>query len=314
MSSASAGLRLLAPSRRGRRTGGLRGAPGRLSRRARRPPAQGFHGSAALRVREAPWLPGSGPAYEDWYAVEDWAALGRLNEAAVRGARAEPHDAVAARAGAGAGAVYGLVSGPPVLAARRASWLAKPPGPIARRSTRSSRGRAGRCGCARWCSGRRRSTPCAPTSRSCCRSRRARSRPRPCDHPRDGPRAGGAGRAGPRRAGPRRRRRDPRAERHRRRAGGARAARRDRRGPRSRARPAPARPGRAARPSGPSGRGGAARGAVGAHRDARRRRAAADLPQRPRRRRRSRARRRGATGRGAARSRTASCTAAARST
>ena len=88
----------------------------------------GFRGSAALRVSEAPWLPGSGAAYEDWYAVEDWAALGRLNDAAVRGARAEPHGAVAARAGAGAGAVYGLVSGPPVLAARRASWLAKPPG------------------------------------------------------------------------------------------------------------------------------------------------------------------------------------------
>lgn len=88
----------------------------------------GFRGSAALRVSEAPWLPGSGSAYEDWYAVEDWAALGRLNEAAVRGARAEPHDAVAARAGAGAGAVYGLVSGPPVLAARRTSWLGKPPG------------------------------------------------------------------------------------------------------------------------------------------------------------------------------------------
>jgi hypothetical protein len=91
-------------------------------------PPDGFRGSAALRVSEAPWLPGSGAAYEDGYAVDDWAALGRLNEAAVRGARAEPHDAVAARAGAGAGAVYGLVAGPPVLAARRASWLAKPPG------------------------------------------------------------------------------------------------------------------------------------------------------------------------------------------
>lgn len=91
-------------------------------------PPEGFSASAALRVGEAPWLPGSGPAYEDWYAVEGWEALGRLNEAAVRGARAEPHDAVAARAAAGAGAVYGLVSGPPVLAARRASWLAKPAG------------------------------------------------------------------------------------------------------------------------------------------------------------------------------------------
>jgi len=91
-------------------------------------PPDGFRASAALRVREAPWLPGSGPAYEDWYAVTGWDALGRLNEAAVRGARAQPHDAVAAGAAAGAGALYGLVSGPPVLAARRASWLPKPAG------------------------------------------------------------------------------------------------------------------------------------------------------------------------------------------
>jgi hypothetical protein len=94
---------------------------------AAHPPA-GFRGSAALRVQDAPWLPGDGPAYEDWYAVEDWTALGGLNAAAVRGPRAEPHDAVAARAAAGAGAVYGLVDGPPVLDATRASWLAKPDG------------------------------------------------------------------------------------------------------------------------------------------------------------------------------------------
>ena len=94
---------------------------------AEHPPA-GFSASAALRVSEAPWLPGAGAAYEDWYAVEGWEAIGRLSEDAVRGARAAPHDAVAARARAGAGAVYGLVSGPPVLAARRASWLHKPAG------------------------------------------------------------------------------------------------------------------------------------------------------------------------------------------
>ena len=91
-------------------------------------PPGGFHGSAALRVQQAPWLPGAGPAYEDWYAVEDWAALGRLNEAAVSGEREAPHDAVAGRAGAGAGAVYGLVAGPPELVATRAAWLPKPPG------------------------------------------------------------------------------------------------------------------------------------------------------------------------------------------
>ena len=94
---------------------------------AAHPPA-GFQGSAALRVQQAPWLPGDGTAYEDWYGVEDWTALGVLHAAAVRGARAEPHDAVAAHAAAGAGAVYGLIDGPPVLDAVRASWLGKPAG------------------------------------------------------------------------------------------------------------------------------------------------------------------------------------------
>jgi hypothetical protein len=94
---------------------------------AAHPPA-GFAGSAALRVADAPWLPGDGPAYEDWYAVGGWEALGTLTDAAVRGARAQPHDAVASEARAGAGAVYGLVDGPPELAAARTSWLAKPAG------------------------------------------------------------------------------------------------------------------------------------------------------------------------------------------
>ena len=94
---------------------------------AKHPPAR-FAGSAALRVQEAPWLPGDGPAYEDWYAVETWEALGGLNEAAVRGARAQPHDAVAASARAGAGGVYRLIDGPAELAATRTSWLFKPAG------------------------------------------------------------------------------------------------------------------------------------------------------------------------------------------
>jgi hypothetical protein len=91
------------------------------------PPA-GFVASVALRVAEAPWLAGAGAAYEDWYGVEGWEALGSLNEAAVRGRRAGPHDAVAARAAAGAGGVYRLVSGPAELPATRTSWLAKPDG------------------------------------------------------------------------------------------------------------------------------------------------------------------------------------------
>ena len=93
---------------------------------AANPPA-GFLDSAAFRADTAPWLPGDGPAYEDWYAVEDWAALGTLNAAAVSGARATPHDAVAHEAGAGAGGVYRRIAGDG-LGARAAAWLAKPDG------------------------------------------------------------------------------------------------------------------------------------------------------------------------------------------
>ena len=130
-------------------------------------PPEGFAGSAALRVQEAPWLPGGGPAYEDWYAVEGWDALGALNEAAVRGARAQPHDAVAARTRAGAapstGSSTARRSSPPRARAGSPSRPARTATP----STRSSPGRGARCGCGRWCSGRRPSTPCARARRSC---------------------------------------------------------------------------------------------------------------------------------------------------
>jgi hypothetical protein len=91
-------------------------------------PPPGFQGSAAFRLDRAPWLPGDGAAYEDWYAVEGWEALGRLNEGAVSGPRAAPHDDVAGEAAAGAGAVYRRVAGPDGLAAGYAAWLPKPPG------------------------------------------------------------------------------------------------------------------------------------------------------------------------------------------
>jgi hypothetical protein len=91
---------------------------------ARHAPA-GFHGSAAFRVQGTPWV----GDYEDWYLVEDWAALGALNEAAVSGPRREPHDAVAQLSADGAGGVYGLVRGQPDPApARWALWLDKPRG------------------------------------------------------------------------------------------------------------------------------------------------------------------------------------------
>lgn len=93
---------------------------------ARQPPV-GFHGSAAFRVQELPWL-GGGEGYEDWYLVADWAALGVLEEAAVSRGHATAHDAAAAHVGAGAAGVYRLLEGSPKLAAaKRAVWVASAP-------------------------------------------------------------------------------------------------------------------------------------------------------------------------------------------
>jgi hypothetical protein len=81
----------------------------------------GFAGSCALRVGDG--------AYEDWYLVADWAALGTLNRHAVSGSRKAPHDAAAAGASDGSAGVYALVAGPaqPPLEPHGA-WLAKPAG------------------------------------------------------------------------------------------------------------------------------------------------------------------------------------------
>lgn len=82
---------------------------------ARNPPV-GTCATAAFRVAELPWFeqPATGeplPAYEDWYLVEDYAALGVLNEAAVGRGHTTTHTGVARRAGAGAGALYAHLEG-----------------------------------------------------------------------------------------------------------------------------------------------------------------------------------------------------------
>ena len=92
-------------------------------------PCPGFHGSEVFAVEGEPW-PGASAArgrlYEDWYSVDDFTALGVLNDAAVTLARKDPHDAVAMLAGGGAGGVYrNVVAGP---AAEQVTWFAKPSG------------------------------------------------------------------------------------------------------------------------------------------------------------------------------------------
>ena len=90
------------------------------------PPA-GFRGSRVLEVEGAPWLPVA-RAFEDWYFLDDFAALGALNEAAVAGARREPHDAAARLAAGGHGAIYRLLTPAPGPLSGVATWCSKPPG------------------------------------------------------------------------------------------------------------------------------------------------------------------------------------------
>jgi hypothetical protein len=76
-------------------------------------PPVGMCASAAFRAAELPWLgPTSDqPGYEDWYLLEDYAALGVLGEAAVGRGHRTSHDRVAAHSGDGAGGLYALIEG-----------------------------------------------------------------------------------------------------------------------------------------------------------------------------------------------------------
>jgi hypothetical protein len=87
-----------------------------------------FERSTTFALAAVPWL-GGDAGYEDWYVVDDFAALGRLNEVAVSSARREPHDAAAAAARAGIAGVMRHVAGP-LLPERPgwAAWLGKPAG------------------------------------------------------------------------------------------------------------------------------------------------------------------------------------------
>ncbi len=88
----------------------------------------GLGPTATFALGAVPWL-GGAAGYEDWYLVDDFAALGTLNGAAVAGAARAPHDAAAAAARAGVAGVMANVAGP-LLPERPgwAAWLAKPEG------------------------------------------------------------------------------------------------------------------------------------------------------------------------------------------
>ncbi len=169
-------------------------------------PPVGLCGSACFRVGELPWLPGAAalgggsPGYEDWYVVEDYAALGVLNEAAAGRGHRTSHDRAARRFGTGSGGLYALVEGerPPgrgaggLGEASLAVWVARPPG-----SRAPALGELlgdgiepglPACGAASWCSPRHPSSVCLRARRrrawrphDCPRAgRRRRSRARRC--------------------------------------------------------------------------------------------------------------------------------------
>jgi hypothetical protein len=109
---------------------------------ARTPPA-GLVGSVVHRVGAVPWSVGAElgcehdgvtmlAGYEDWYLVEDYAALGVLAEAAVGHGHRTSHDRAARELGWGTASLYRLLEGDARSvvdgAVSHAIWVGRPPG------------------------------------------------------------------------------------------------------------------------------------------------------------------------------------------
>jgi hypothetical protein len=94
---------------------------------ANKPP--GFQRSVVFRIQGANWLNTDGEAYEEWYLLNDSAAMDPLNDGAVSGVCEEPHNRVAREAADGTGGLYRLRAGAGDLAkAKFATWFSKPAG------------------------------------------------------------------------------------------------------------------------------------------------------------------------------------------
>lgn len=94
---------------------------------ANKPP--GFHHSVVFGIQNANWLNTDGEAFEEWYVLDNSAAMDPLNDGAVSGVCEEPHNRVARQAADGTGGLYRLRAGSENLAgAKFATWLSKPAG------------------------------------------------------------------------------------------------------------------------------------------------------------------------------------------
>ncbi|MBO0778654.1 MAG: hypothetical protein J2P37_07475 [Ktedonobacteraceae bacterium] len=93
---------------------------------------QGFICSMVLEMAQLPWMTGESEVYEDWYLVENSAALDPLDEAAVTGICRDPHHQVARLASKGTGGLYRLkdrtIDLAQIASIRSATWFSKPAG------------------------------------------------------------------------------------------------------------------------------------------------------------------------------------------
>src|SRR5689334_18669091 len=80
---------------------------------------KGFQGSVVFRIEDPDWLQTRGAVFEEWYLLDDSAAMDPLNDAAVSGACEQPHNLVAREAAGGTGGLYRLRSGQEVLSEAR---------------------------------------------------------------------------------------------------------------------------------------------------------------------------------------------------
>jgi hypothetical protein len=88
----------------------------------------GLHESGSFRIEPVPWL-GDRPGYEDWHLIQGSWAMDPLNAYAVAGTAQAHHDTVAAEMETGAGGLYALAGGEPVLPSdSRVTWLTRPRG------------------------------------------------------------------------------------------------------------------------------------------------------------------------------------------
>lgn len=88
----------------------------------------GFLGSRVLRYDAVPWLETPSEVYENWYFVQNSAALDDLDAAAIAAFTHDAHARVVRLAGTAISGLYRLRAGSALVAPRSCSWLSKPRG------------------------------------------------------------------------------------------------------------------------------------------------------------------------------------------